>query len=60
MTDWLVRVLEEVDRQYEELPEWKKSSAERLLNFSSNEDSEDAKRQAYGEAKPDRNNCRMV
>jgi hypothetical protein len=35
MADWLKRVIDDVDRQFEALPEWRKSSAEQFLSFSS-------------------------
>ncbi len=31
MAEWLKRVMEEADRQFEQLPEWKKASAEQFL-----------------------------
>jgi hypothetical protein len=31
MADWLKRVLDEADRMYEALPEWKKASADSFL-----------------------------
>jgi hypothetical protein len=30
--------MEEVEREYEELPEWKKTSAEQFLQFSSDDE----------------------
>jgi len=35
MAEWLKRVMEEADRQFEELPAWKKASAEQFLRTSS-------------------------
>lgn len=35
MAEWLKRVMEEADRQFEQLPEWKKASAEQFLRTSS-------------------------
>jgi hypothetical protein len=37
MADWLRRVIDEVDRQFEELPEWKRTSTEQFLSFSQTE-----------------------
>lgn len=37
MAEWLERVMEEVEREYSELPEWKKSSAQQFLSFSSDQ-----------------------
>lgn len=34
MAEWLKRVLDEADRQFEELPEWKKASADQFLRTS--------------------------
>jgi hypothetical protein len=34
MAEWLKRVMEEADRQFEQLPEWKKASAELFLRNS--------------------------
>jgi hypothetical protein len=38
MTEWLKRVLDEADRQFEELPEWKKASADQFLRTSENDE----------------------
>ena len=38
MAEWLKTVIDEVDRQFEELPPWKKTSAEQFLSFSPAED----------------------
>jgi hypothetical protein len=35
MAEWLKKVMEEADRQFEELPPWKKASAEQFLRTSS-------------------------
>jgi hypothetical protein len=32
MAEWLKRVLEEADRQFEQLPEWKKAGSEQFLS----------------------------
>jgi hypothetical protein len=38
MAEWLKRVMEEADRQFEQLPEWKKASAEQFLRTSTNDE----------------------
>lgn len=38
MAEWLKRVMEEADRQFELLPEWKKASADQFLRTSASED----------------------
>lgn len=38
MTEWLKRVLDEADRQFEELPEWKKASADQFLRTSESDE----------------------
>jgi hypothetical protein len=38
MAEWLKRVIDEVDKQFEDLPEWKKASAEQFLSFSPKEE----------------------
>jgi hypothetical protein len=37
MTEWLKRVLDEADRQFEELPEWKKASADQFLRTTASD-----------------------
>lgn len=49
MAEWLLQVMEEVNRQYEELPEWKRTSAEQLLNFSSDESEDQESTSRYSE-----------
>ena len=34
MAEWLKRVMEEADRQFNELPEWKRGAAEQIHNSS--------------------------
>jgi hypothetical protein len=38
MAEWLKKVIDEVNRQFEELPDWKKTSAEQFLSSSPTED----------------------
>jgi hypothetical protein len=38
MAEWLKRVMEEADRQFEQLPDWKKASAEQFLRTSASDD----------------------
>lgn len=38
MAEWLKKVIDEVNRQFEELPDWKKPSAEQFLSSSPTED----------------------
>ena len=42
MAEWLKRVMEEADREFERLPEWKKASAEQFLSTSQNENQKQA------------------
>jgi hypothetical protein len=37
MAEWLKRAMEEADREFERLPEWKKAAAEDFLSSSRNE-----------------------
>jgi NADH:ubiquinone oxidoreductase subunit len=32
MNDWLRKVVDEVDREFEELPDWKKTSYQKTIN----------------------------
>jgi hypothetical protein len=38
MAEWLKKVIDEVNRQFEELPDWKKTSAEQFLSSPPTED----------------------
>ena len=38
MAEWLKKVIDEVDRQFEEFPAWKKTSAEQFLSTSPTKD----------------------
>jgi hypothetical protein len=38
MAEWLKRVVEEVDRQFEELPEWKKTASLEAFKCSTDEE----------------------
>lgn len=37
MAEWLERIIEEVDRQYEELPSWQKNDEQARVSCTSNE-----------------------
>jgi hypothetical protein len=38
MAEWLKKVMEEAERQFNELPEWKRVSAEHAFNSSPKQD----------------------
>jgi len=38
MAEWLKRAIEEVNKEYEKLPEWKKLGSERFIAASQEED----------------------
>jgi hypothetical protein len=38
MAEWLKKVMEEADRQFNELPEWKRGSADQCVNSLPNQD----------------------
>jgi hypothetical protein len=38
MAEWLKRVVDEVDRQFDELPEWKKASSNDVFKCSTDEE----------------------
>jgi hypothetical protein len=38
MAEWLKRVVDEVDRQFEELPEWKKVASRDVFKCSSDDE----------------------
>ncbi len=40
MAEWLKQVIEDVDKRFEELPEWKQAAAEQFLKTSENRDSQ--------------------
>jgi hypothetical protein len=52
MAEWLKRVMEEADRQFNELPEWKKTSADQFLDETGGDDERSSTtiREAYQRA----------
>ena len=36
MAEWVKQIIEEVDKQFDDLPEWKRAAAEQFLKSSEN------------------------